>query len=233
VEPAYRPDSLHKRRRFRLSPQQFQLQLRQHCLRQPEPLLLDKITLPAAAAHIHFAPIGRAGDVVVPLPAPDAEGHAHGCVAVERVLANQILTTPANFYVNVHTSDFPAGAVRGQLTGGTQLTGAQEVPGPGDPDGFGASSIYTDPVKNQVCWVIHVGGVTLPAAAAHIHKAPIDKAGDVVVPLSAPDEHGFAAGCVDAPAQIVRDIQAGPQNFYVNVYTSDFPAGAVRGQLRR
>jgi len=194
-------------------------------------IYVEGITLPAAAAHIHRAPLGRAGDVVVPLTAPDEDGYASGCVAVDKTLAGQILANPANFYVNVHTSDFPNGAVRGQLFGSTRLTGAEEVPGPGDPDGFGAATILFDTAKNQVCWAITVEDVTLPATAAHIHKAKIGQAGDVVVPLSAPDEDGVALGCATADPALVRDIQANPQNYYVNVHTSDFPNGALRGQL--
>jgi len=183
-------------------------------------------------AHIHRAALGRAGDVVVPLTAPDEDGYAAGCVAVDKTLAGQILANPANFYVNVHTSDFPNGALRGQLFGSTRLMGAEEVPGPGDPDGFGAATILFDTAKNQVCWAITVEDITLPATAAHIHKAKIGQAGDVVVPLSAPDEDGVALGCTTADAALVRDIQANPQNYYVNVHTSDFPNGALRGQLR-
>ena len=68
----------------------------------------------ATAAHIHFAPVGVAGAVVVPLGAP-SDGDSSGCVDVSAELAKNILKNPAAYYVNVHNADFPSGAIRGQL----------------------------------------------------------------------------------------------------------------------
>ena len=69
---------------------------------------------PATAAHIHVGPVGVAGPVVVPLAAP-TDGTVSACAEVDRELALAILKHPADYYVNVHNADFPAGAVRGQL----------------------------------------------------------------------------------------------------------------------
>ena len=70
---------------------------------------------PAEAAHIHEAPVGVAGDVVVPL-LPPTDGSSSGCVDVSRTLAKDILKNPADYYVNVHNEPFPGGALRGQLS---------------------------------------------------------------------------------------------------------------------
>lgn len=69
---------------------------------------------PAVAAHIHHAPAGVNGPVVVPLT-PPTEGASSGCVEVLLSLARDILRNPEDYYVNVHNADYPAGAVRGQL----------------------------------------------------------------------------------------------------------------------
>lgn len=68
----------------------------------------------AVAAHIHHAPVGVNGPVVVPFAAP-ASGTSSGCVDVARELARDIVMHPEDYYVNVHTAVVPAGAVRGQL----------------------------------------------------------------------------------------------------------------------
>jgi hypothetical protein len=80
-------------------------------------LTVQNITLPATAAHIHIAPAGSPGPVVIGLVAPDASGMSSGCVDdVDPALIKAIRQNPDNYYVNVHTlPGFAAGAVRGQL----------------------------------------------------------------------------------------------------------------------
>jgi hypothetical protein len=130
-----------------------------------------------------------------------------------------------------------APAAAAPVTLQTSLTGAAEVPGPGDEDGFGAAEIKVNVRKEKVCFTLVVLDVTLPAAAAHIHAGDATVAGDVVVTLEAPAEIagsgvGLATGCVGGQERsLLRDIKNNPDQYYVNVHTSDFPDGALRGQL--
>ena len=110
------------------------------------------------------------------------------------------------------------------------LTGAAEVP-LGDPDGSGMAMITLNQGQGEVCWTIQVSNITLPARAAHIHIAPEGVAGPIVVPLSAPDESGLAAGCTSADPALIKAIRQNPESYYINVHNADFPAGAARGQL--
>lgn len=111
------------------------------------------------------------------------------------------------------------------------LSGPQEVPGPGDDDGQGTANVTIDTETSEICWTISVGGIQTPAAAAHIHNAPIGEAGSVVVELTAPDVEGASTGCTTVEEAVAADIAANPANYYVNVHTGEFPDGAVRGQL--
>jgi hypothetical protein len=69
------------------------------------------------AAHIHRGGPNVAGPVVQTLEAPATgdPGASSECVDLSASLARAIRKNPAKFYVNVHTGDFPGGAVRGQL----------------------------------------------------------------------------------------------------------------------
>ena len=70
----------------------------------------------ATLAHIHVGAAGTAppNNIVVHLTAP-TRGFSADCVSVDEQLARDIASMPANYYVNVHNADFPAGAIRGQL----------------------------------------------------------------------------------------------------------------------
>jgi hypothetical protein len=76
---------------------------------------------PATAAHIHKAPAGVNGGVVVPL-SPPTTGSSSGCTAADPALIADIIENPEQYYVNVHNAEFPGGAVRGQLSNRGQFT---------------------------------------------------------------------------------------------------------------
>jgi hypothetical protein len=112
---------------------------------------------------------------------------------------------------------------------GTSLTGAAEVPGPGDPDGSGQASLRLSFGQSEICYELTVTGIA-PAIAAHIHNAPAGVAGPVVVPLAPPTE-GSSSACATVAADLIKEIAKNPENYYVNVHNAEYPAGAVRGQL--
>lgn len=113
----------------------------------------------------------------------------------------------------------------------TTLTGAAEVPGPGDPDGSGEAVLQLNHGQSQVCFQLTVSDIA-PATAAHIHVGPVGVAGPVVVGLT-PPTGGSSSGCVTADRDLIKAIMQDPDAYYVNVHNADFPAGAVRGQLSK
>jgi hypothetical protein len=111
------------------------------------------------------------------------------------------------------------------------LTGAAEVPGPGDPDGSGTATVRLRAGEGRLCFQLSAVNITLPASAAHVHLGAAGVQGAVVIALSPPGADGLSSGCVTVARTLVAAILANPAGYYVNVHTSDFPDGAVRGQL--
>ena len=65
-------------------------------------------------AHIHKGDAHSSGPVVVPLTTP-VHNLSDTCTPVSADVANQIIADPDDYYVNVHTADYPQGAIRAQL----------------------------------------------------------------------------------------------------------------------
>jgi hypothetical protein len=201
-------------------------------------LAVKDITLPATGAHIHHGAVEASGAVIVPLKAPDAQGAASGCTATTRSVVNALLKNGTDYYVNVHTTDFPNGAIRGQLTlpSTTMLlkaamNGANEKPNAGDADGVGAGAFMFNADKGRLCYTLAARSIVLPATASHIHRGTADIAGPVIIPFSAPAANGTVSGCVTVDSGLLREIAQNPGGFYANIHTTDFPGGAVRAQL--
>jgi hypothetical protein len=121
----------------------------------------------------------------------------------------------------------------------TKLSGANEVPTPGDPDGVGAAAVTfditnaADPVAGaQVCWDLAYSGIA-PPNLAHIHRGAAGVAnGPIVVDFGAPGATSHT-GCQAILPALATEIMTSPANFYVNVHNAGFPNGAMRGQLSK
>ena len=80
---------------------------------------------PLNRGHIHKAPAGSNGDIVVDFfnVAAGTQGPLTGCtttgfggVPLTRALLSDIIRNPSEYYLNLHSQPtFPAGAIRGQL----------------------------------------------------------------------------------------------------------------------
>jgi len=137
----------------------------------------------------------------------------------------------------------PAAAGGRQLV--TRLSGANEVtdagvPNQGDPDGRGIAivrRISTAGTNDKLCWLVVARNIVLPAIGAHIHgPAASTTNAAVLVPLSSPERVGrshvgMARGCAPVADTTLDAIWANPDRYYVNVHSTEKPAGAVRGQL--
>lgn len=120
----------------------------------------------------------------------------------------------------------PAVAVAEVPQHSVTLTGAQEVPGPGDANGRGTFSWSLD--GTQLCYLLSAKRIGT-AAAAHVHRGRAGVAGPVVVELTKPTP--ASAGCATVSATLATALRDHPRRFYVNVHNVAHPAGAIRAQL--
>ena len=117
------------------------------------------------------------------------------------------------------------------------LSGAKEVPGPGDPDGQARAVVRLS--GDQVCFALRWSGITAPNAA-HIHLGGADVAGPVVVrffgdpagPSVIPDTVTSVRGCVTADPALVAPIARHPRLLHQHPHPR-LPGRRGRGQLHR
>lgn len=111
------------------------------------------------------------------------------------------------------------------------LSGGNEVPGPGDPDGSGSAHLTLNQGQEEICFDIEVENIETPTAA-HIHIGSADVAGGVVVNLDI-GNNGLS-GCVDGVDKaLIKAIRQNPEGYYVNVHNPEYRSGAIRGQLSK
>ena len=115
----------------------------------------------------------------------------------------------------------------------TRLSGANEVP-PHPTAAVGTAVVVVDLGTNTVCTSYNFSGLSAPATAGHIHKAPPGVAGPVVVPFTGVPNATAGGGqsCLVVAPALAADIAANPGSYYVNFHDSVYPGGEIRGQLR-
>jgi hypothetical protein len=114
----------------------------------------------------------------------------------------------------------------------TTLSGSEEVGG-GDPNGKGfvTLQIFTN---GTICYEGKVQAIGRNLTGAHIHNGPAGVNAGVFVdldPFNAEVTGNKAEHCVITTAENAAAIVANPSGYYVNVHTTAFPGGAIRGQL--
>ncbi len=202
--------------------------------------------------HLHNAAAGANGPVVVDFTDLAVTGRRAGCVTADKALLQTMVSTPGQFYVNVHTATFPNGAVRGQLDGSVRppapepqpepvaqlsasLNGANEVGVIGSDTGTAEYGITVG--DGQACFeersqkFIFLREDEFGPTKLHIHRGVAGTNGPVVVDFTDIANDFQKQGCIAADPALLAEIAATPSNFYVNYHTISFPDGAVRGQL--
>ena len=111
----------------------------------------------------------------------------------------------------------------------TTLTGAT-------PGVSGSASVTVNVGQGTVCYELTVNGLPNSAIgtviASHIHHGAAGVNGPVVVPFTHIPSNGASSGCTTGLSKdLLKDIIQNPGMYYVNVHSTVFPAGFIRGQL--
>lgn len=193
---------------------------------------------PITGAHLHIAPAGQNGDVVVNLT-DDVVGN---------VLSGQFDPTSVdglvddmmagNVYINIHTDANPGGEIRGQLKYDRKLSMDavlnidQEIPAPtgSDANGLGWASLnYT---MDTLFYRVQLDGLSGPVTGAHFHDGVLGETGDVLIAMTDDVDgnviNGFATGEALSMENINKFLSGG---IYINVHTDLNAGGEVRGQV--
>lgn len=191
------------------------------------------LSSPATMAHLHHAPAGENGGVVIGLEQDISDSSLWSETAT--LTSDQLeLLMDGELYFNVHTGNFPNGEVRAQaLVEGVQvarieLEGLNEVP----PVNTTASGVgYATINMNEQSILLKVSVMDLADAnAAHLHSGFAGANGGVVIGLDTEDNRFFET----ETAVLLNDtdfdmlLQGG---HYLNVHSATHANGEVRGQV--
>jgi hypothetical protein len=101
--------------------------------------------------------------------------------------------------------------------------------GTGDLDASGLVRLTIKPGERQVCYDFNLSGLSTPMMA-HIQKAPTLSNGPPIVSLFT-GTGSELDGCAPANTGQLWDMISNPSSYYVSVATTEYPDGALRGQL--
>jgi hypothetical protein len=208
-------------------------------------ITVKNLTSPINGAHIHEKAAGsETGGIVVgfvPLVS-FTNGKLTGTFPIDSAVAGRLVANPANFYMNVHTTQNPGGEIRGDLTPisgqfityAGELRGTNETP-PSGSSAVGAYFITIDTINKTLTWDVtsNVANPTL----AHIHPGAAGVANSPLINF-ATSASAFTNGRTSGTTSIAsltdaqfNDLITNPQNFYVNVHSTAKPGGEIRGQM--
>lgn len=180
----------------------------------------------ATVMHIHTGARGTNGAIAFDMGDPSSPVEATWTGMTAADISNLFA---GNLYVNIHTSGRPGGAIRGQIEQRTvdnfffNANAAQEVP-PTDTTATG--QCQADLSDNAQSLFVQCQHNVDQVTDIHLHVAPAGSDGPIIFHF--PNVNPFS-GNVPLTPRLVADFAAG--FLYVNIHSTDFEMGEIRGQL--
>lgn len=188
------------------------------------------LSSPFKAAHFHLGSEGNNGGVEEPISfvGNTAQGIWSGIPVsdIRAMLEEQI-------YVNIHSTNYPNGEIRGQLriTNGIpfsiSLDGSQDVPSI-STGATGTGWAELDTTGSNLNYNITIAGLSSNLTGSHFHDGAAGTNGSVVEPIQFTDSTSSGIWS-SIPDTLIPDLLTG--SIYTNVHSTNHPGGEIRGEL--
>ncbi len=197
--------------------------------------LLTGLSGNLTSAYLHYGKRGEKGDTVVNLmPIIQGRKISGKIPAPPRLLERLLLD---EVYVDLKTTAFPNGELRGQTVGETDLnfslqaTGNQVVP-PGNSQGICMGGFHLAAGSDDLDYALLCRDLSGPATAGAIYEGDPGTNGVKIMDMPNIIGGNIFVGLIDTddlPSDFFPKCIAG--KYYVSVSTAAFPAGELRAQI--
>jgi len=201
----------------------------------------------AGGAHLHTAPAGRNGGIAIPINTETSDDLRSGTYSIadnsfELTAEQKTVLLDRQMYVNIHSTDYIPGEIRGQVLPEAhvylhaELSSINEVPFI-QTEASGKGLITVSGTNITVSGAFQ--GLSSPfafqvAGGAHLHEAGITSNGGIAIPLTPNVEEGDTSGVfgneqIEATSDQIEALLNG--QMYFNIHSETYLSGELRGQV--
>ena len=183
------------------------------------------------AAHFHLGAAGTNGGVIEPITFNDSAAVGTWTGFTNDNIANLLKD---DIYINIHSSNYPAGEIRGQVMRqgnivlNASLDGMHEVPAVTTPASGTLWAVLSNDLSS-LSYSLTYARLTSAFTASHFHLGVLGSNGGVVMPINTFQGNTALGVWTNLPDSMAVHLIKG--DVYVNVHSSINPAGEIRGQV--
>lgn len=211
-------------------------------------IIVDGLTGPITAIHMHDGIVGMDGGVMVDMSSGINGNQVKGMILVGDLPQPRVAKLlRGGGYINLHTTMNAGGELRGQMFKQARdgyvmtINGDQQTP-PVTVSAVGAGLASVDRNWTNAHYMMVVSGLSASATAAHFHKAEMGDSGPVAYDLSTAfslsgtDDAAFGFWTdmdVSTPFMTSDGMTFWNDSIYLNIHTTANPNGELRGQATK
>jgi hypothetical protein len=110
------------------------------------------------------------------------------------------------------------------------LSGAEVVTSGGDSDGYAEAELSVSDELDQICYDVNNVRNLGPITSLTINRAGRGTVGPAILRVDRANE-GDWKNCVSKSEWLERSFEYSPGAYYIQISTTEFPNGAIRGQF--